>query len=468
MLEAQGISVLYGRHRALEKVSVRVDSGEICVILGANGAGKSTLLSAIAGTTPCEPGGQVSINGKAIAALKPNEIVERGIALVPEGSAIFGELTVGENLTLGAYPKRARRDEAANLKRVYKLFPVLAERRRQVARTMSGGEQKMLAIGRALMSRPDILMLDEPSLGLSPLLTTELFKALKVIGTSGVGILLVEQNANQSLKIADRGYLLENGHIVGEDSAVALVNDPAVRRAYLGETATERTAPAARSAETPASPRLAGLNAAEIGRRAGELAARAAAVHAAFVQSRHAASPRRPCGHGRETGNAGHGAYRPARRSLRRSGACQDGGRAGGARGRDHHSVYPQPAPAGDLVRAAPGATGSVSGCAAEWIASHRHAGRAVGDGRADAHGGRGRPPRRAVAPHCPRQRRARCREQPAAPFDGHRRIETGRPGACAQRLRRRPGGARRSTPGQLSGGQSQRRGRSLRRDPGF
>jgi branched-chain amino acid transport system ATP-binding protein len=213
--------------------------------------------------------------------------VERGIALVPEGSAIFGELTVGENLTLGAYPERSRKNEAANLKRVYKLFPVLAERRRQVARTMSGGEQKMLAIGRALMSSPAILMLDEPSLGLSPLLTTELFKALKTIGETGVGILLVEQNANQSLKIADRGYLLENGHIVGEDSAMALVSDPAVRRAYLGETAAERPASSAQAAEVPPSPQLAGLSAAEIGKRAGELAARAAAVHAAFVQSRH-------------------------------------------------------------------------------------------------------------------------------------------------------------------------------------
>jgi branched-chain amino acid transport system ATP-binding protein len=287
MLEAKDITVFYGRHRALEKVSIRVDKGEICVILGANGAGKSTLLSAIAGTTRCEAGGSVTINGTAIAAMKPNEIVERGIALVPEGSAIFGELTVSENLTLGAYPERARKDETANLKRIYKLFPVLAERRRQVARTMSGGEQKMLAIGRALMSSPEILMLDEPSLGLSPLLTTELFKALKTIGESGVGILLVEQNANQSLKIADRGYLLENGHIVGEDSAMALVSDPAVRRAYLGETAAERPAPAAQAAEVPPSPQLAGLSAAEIGRRAGELAARATAVHAAFVQSRH-------------------------------------------------------------------------------------------------------------------------------------------------------------------------------------
>jgi branched-chain amino acid transport system ATP-binding protein len=282
MLEANDLSVFYGRHRALETVTIRVDRGEICVILGANGAGKSTLLKALAGLIRSEAGGHVAVNGVAIHAMKPSQIVEHGIALVPEADAIFGELTVGENLQLGAYPARARQNEPANLKRVYELFPVLSARRRQVARTMSGGEQKMLAIGRALMSEPDILMLDEPSLGLSPLLSTELFKALQAIGKAGVGILLVEQNAKQSLQIADRGYLLENGHIVGEDSAMALASDPAVRRAYLGESTAEPPLPTRVEMQPPVS--LAGMSAAEIGGHAAELAARAASIHAAYTQ----------------------------------------------------------------------------------------------------------------------------------------------------------------------------------------
>ncbi len=289
MLEAKNLSVFYGRHQALENVSVQVDRGEICVILGANGAGKSTLLSAVAGLTRCQAGGSVSVNGTDITLTKPSRIVEHGISLVPESEAIFGGLTVAENLGLGAFPSRARKHEAANLKRVYKLFPALSERRRQIARTMSGGEQKMLAVGRALMSDPDILMLDEPSLGLSPLLSTELFKALSEIGKSGVGILLVEQNANQSLKIADRGYLLENGHIVGEDSAVALANDPGVRRAYLGDADVKGTAPA--KAQLPPAPPLAGKTASEMSALASELAANASAVQAAHIRSMRSAVP---------------------------------------------------------------------------------------------------------------------------------------------------------------------------------
>jgi branched-chain amino acid transport system ATP-binding protein len=233
MLESRNLSVFYGRHRAVENVSVTVSTGEIVVMLGANGAGKSTFLRAIAGQTP-PMDGTVVMDGVEITRSPPHEIVEVGIALVPEDRGIFAELTVHENLVLGAYPKRARPHEAENMQRVLTLFPRLAERRKQMVRTMSGGERQMVAIGRAMMSAPSILMLDEPSLGLSPLLCGELFRTLAQIKDTGVGIFLVEQNAKQSLAIADRGYLLDNGHIVGSDTAEALSNDEMVKKAYLG------------------------------------------------------------------------------------------------------------------------------------------------------------------------------------------------------------------------------------------
>ncbi|MHA1189800.1 MAG: ABC transporter ATP-binding protein [Alphaproteobacteria bacterium] len=234
MLEARALTVAYGAHRALDDVSVRVAPGEICVILGANGAGKSTLLKAIAGVVPVADGGEIVMGGVTITGKKPDRIVEAGIALVPEGRGIFGGLSVTENLQLGAFASRARSAEAANMERVLRLFPKLAERAGQDVRTLSGGEQQMVAIGRALMSNPDILMLDEPSLGLSPLLSSDLFAALAEIGKAGVGILLVEQNARLSLKIADRGYLLENGRIGSAAAAVDLARDRAVIEAYLG------------------------------------------------------------------------------------------------------------------------------------------------------------------------------------------------------------------------------------------
>ena len=234
MLEVKNLSVRYGRHQALDHVSVKVDKGEVCVILGANGAGKSSLLKAIAGTVRVDPGSEIVMNGKRLGGMKAHLIVGQGVALVPEGRGIFGELTVAENLDLGAFPNRARSRERATLDQVFTMFPRLAERRSQVARTMSGGEQQMVAIGRALMSQPEILMLDEPSLGLSPLLTKELFSSLAAIAATGVGILLVEQNARQSLKIADRGYLVEVGRITGEGTAQSLMIDPAVLSAYLG------------------------------------------------------------------------------------------------------------------------------------------------------------------------------------------------------------------------------------------
>ena len=263
MLDCRGVSVRYGRHQAIDDVAIHVAPGEIVVILGANGAGKTTLLNAIAGLVPAS--GEVTLDGGSLRGLPPHLIVEAGLALVPEGRRIFGDLTVHENLVLGAYAKRARRSEREHLDRALALFPKLAERGRQVARTMSGGEQQMVAIARAMMSSPTILMLDEPSLGLSPLLCSELFKALAQVRKTGAGILLVEQNARQALAIADRGYLLENGRIVGEGPAASLAQDAAVQKAYLGGAAADpsparralppaQAAPAAPAVFAPARP----------------------------------------------------------------------------------------------------------------------------------------------------------------------------------------------------------------------
>ena len=239
MIEVANVSAFYGKHRALDGASLTVARGEIVVILGANGAGKTTLLKVIAGLLPAAPGGHITLSsgdlaGRDITGTPAHRIVEAGVALVPEGRGIFGEMTVRENLLLGAFPTRAREAEARNLELVLGLFPRLNERLAQTVRTMSGGEQQMLAIGRALMTSPDILLLDEPSLGLSPIMCKELFQILARIRDAGLGILLVEQNAKQSLKIADRGYLIESGCIVGEGTGAALKDDPAVQRAYLG------------------------------------------------------------------------------------------------------------------------------------------------------------------------------------------------------------------------------------------
>ncbi|MCH7478632.1 MAG: ABC transporter ATP-binding protein [SAR324 cluster bacterium] len=251
MLECRGLSVFYGQHQALQNVAVTIAEGEIVVILGANGAGKSTLLKAIAGLIPAAAG-QILVDGRSMLNLPPHQIVEAGVTFVPEGRRIFADLTVKENLLLGAYARRARDTEREHLDNVMGLFPQLADRKGQVAGTMSGGEQQMVAIGRAMMSAPSILMLDEPSLGLSPLLSGELFRTLAKVRETGVGILLVEQNARQALAIADRGYLLEIGHIVGEDSAANLARNTAVQEAYLGGTGE---AAAARD-RGPAAPEL--------------------------------------------------------------------------------------------------------------------------------------------------------------------------------------------------------------------
>ena len=234
MLEVTSLSVSYGKHRALESVDISVQPGELVVMLGANGAGKSSLLRTLGGMLKPLPGASVRLDGQNLLAMPPHRIVEVGLALVPEGRGVFIDLTVRENLALGALTPHARRVEPQNLRRVLDLFPRLGQRMGQRVVTMSGGEQQMVALGRAIMSAPQILLLDEPSLGLSPLLCVELFRAVRAIRDLGVGVLLVEQNASMSLGIADRGYLLENGRLVGSGSASALRSDPAVQRAYLG------------------------------------------------------------------------------------------------------------------------------------------------------------------------------------------------------------------------------------------
>lgn len=237
MLEVSALSASYGSHPALQDVALNVGIGEIVVMLGANGAGKSTLLRCISGICEGSVQGDIRINGQSLMGSSPDQIVEKGISLVPEGRGVFADMSVKENLLLGAHPTRARESETNSLQQVLTLFPRLAERQSQEVRTMSGGEQQMVAIGRALMSNPEILLLDEPSLGLSPLLCKELFKNLSNVRDTGIGILLVEQNARQSLAIADRGYLMENTRIVHEDTASRLINDPAVQKAYLGGAA---------------------------------------------------------------------------------------------------------------------------------------------------------------------------------------------------------------------------------------
>ena len=234
MLEAAALSISYGKHVALSGAALTIAAGEIVAILGANGAGKTSLLRALAGLVSKGAGSKVLLHGKDLSAMPSHLIVEAGLALVPEGRGLFGDLTVRENLELGAFARRARTDEKRRFDHVLSLFPKLGQRLDQMARTMSGGEQQMLAIGRALMSRPEILLLDEPSLGLAPIVTTELFRIMARIRAEGTSILLVEQNTRKSLEIADRAYLLENGRVVGEGTAQSLRENPAVRDAYLG------------------------------------------------------------------------------------------------------------------------------------------------------------------------------------------------------------------------------------------
>jgi len=235
LLSVSGVRARYGAIEALKGVSLTVDEGEVVTLIGSNGAGKSTTLRAIAGLTPAS-GGQITFAGEDITSVAADEIVTRGIALCPEGRRCFSRMTVRENLDLGAYRRRDTAAIAADLDRVFALFPRLRERPGQPAGTMSGGEQQMLAIGRALMARPRLLLLDEPSLGIAPILVQRIYETIGEIHRSGVAILLVEQNAHRALDAARRGYVLETGRVVLADGTASLRRDPRVREAYLGST----------------------------------------------------------------------------------------------------------------------------------------------------------------------------------------------------------------------------------------
>lgn len=234
LLTVDGISVSYGGVRALRKVSFAVGEGEIVTLIGANGAGKSTALRAISGVVRPDAG-RIVHDGKSIFGVPPHRIARQGIAHVPEGRGVFANMSVRENLEMGAYTRSSRREIEESFERVYRLFPRLAERSDQLAGTLSGGEQQMLAIGRGLVQRPDLLLLDEPSMGLSPLLVGEIFRMIAGINKAGTTILLVEQNASMALSIADRAYVLETGEIALEGKASELMEDPKVRAAYLGD-----------------------------------------------------------------------------------------------------------------------------------------------------------------------------------------------------------------------------------------
>jgi branched-chain amino acid transport system ATP-binding protein len=232
LLEVEGIRTYYGAIQALRGVSLSVDEGEVVTMIGSNGAGKSTTLRSISGLTPARSG-KVVFGGRDITRVPAHEIVTRGIALSPEGRHCFSRMSVRENLELGAFRRRDG-GVSEDLERVFTLFPRLQERERQKAGTMSGGEQQMLAIGRALMARPKLMMLDEPSMGIAPILVQRIYETIKEINQQGVAILLVEQNANYALDVARRGYVLETGQVVLEGEAERLRSDPEVQRAYLG------------------------------------------------------------------------------------------------------------------------------------------------------------------------------------------------------------------------------------------
>ena len=234
MLEVTGLEVAYGGIKAVKGIDLRVAAGELVTLIGANGAGKTTTLKALAGLLR-PAAGRILYNGIDITGRPAFELVRQGLALVPEGRGVFGRLTVEENLAMGAYSRRDRAGIAADFDRVYGLLPRLAERRRQAGGTLSGGEQQMLAIGRALLSRPRMLLLDEPSMGLAPLMVHTIFEAIRAITAEGVTLLLVEQNAKLALETCHRGYVMESGLIALADDASRLLANPQVRQAYLGE-----------------------------------------------------------------------------------------------------------------------------------------------------------------------------------------------------------------------------------------
>jgi branched-chain amino acid transport system ATP-binding protein len=234
LLEIENLTLLYGRIQALHGISLTVDQGEIVALIGANGAGKSTTMRAISGLRPAAGGSVIRFNGEDITNLRADLRVIRGISQSPEGRGVFPGMTVRENLDMGAYTRRDSAGIKQDLERVYTLFPRLLERRDQPGGTLSGGEQQMLAVGRALMSRPRLMLLDEPSMGLAPMLIQQIFAIVKEINEQGTTILLVEQNAQQALSLAHRAYVLETGRIVKTGSGADLLHDPAVQDAYLG------------------------------------------------------------------------------------------------------------------------------------------------------------------------------------------------------------------------------------------
>lgn len=233
MLELRNVDTFYGNIQALRGVTLSVNEGEIVTLIGANGAGKSTTLMTICGVNPLR-NGEILLDGEPLHRLPPHQIVQRGISQVPEGRLIFPELTVQENLDLGAFLRNDAEGIRQDRDYVFDLFPILAERRRQTGGTLSGGEQQMLAISRALMARPRLLLLDEPSLGLAPIIIRQIFEIIKRVNQNGTTVFLVEQNANQALRIAHRGYVMETGRIVMADKAETLLKSAEVRKAYLG------------------------------------------------------------------------------------------------------------------------------------------------------------------------------------------------------------------------------------------
>ncbi len=233
MLDVRNLEVSYGEFLALQGVSFSVQEGELVTVIGANGAGKSTILKSIMGLVKCRKG-DIVFQGENITSAPPHQRARSGISLVPEGRKIFGDLTVRENLLMGAYIQKEPKTLQSSMDEALQLFPVLRERSHQVGKTLSGGEQQMLAIGRALMSKPRLILMDEVSLGLMPIYVEETFKVIRKLHGQGVTILLVEQNARKALQAADRGYLLETGEIVMSDTSARLAADPQIRKAYLG------------------------------------------------------------------------------------------------------------------------------------------------------------------------------------------------------------------------------------------
>ena len=235
LLDVRDLHVSYGGIKAVRGLSLNVRQGELVCLIGTNGAGKSTTLRAICGLVPAASG-QVLYDGRSISGERPFELVRRQLVMVPEGRGIFGQLTIEENLTVGAYARNDKLQVRRDVERVFSLFPRLAERRGQVAGTLSGGEQQMLAMGRAMLSKPRLLLLDEPSMGLAPLMIQKVFEVVKAIAAEGVTILLIEQNARLALEVSQRGYVMESGRLTLEGPSGELLHNPKVRAAYLGET----------------------------------------------------------------------------------------------------------------------------------------------------------------------------------------------------------------------------------------